>query len=172
MKKTESNTLQEKSYTTVLLLSQTPDEVFDAINNVSEWWSESIEGTTNKLNAEFLQYYRDIHIAKMKIVDFVPGQSITWHVLDSHFSFTKVENEWKNTRIHFDISRKGNKTQLLFMHEGLVPQYECYDVCHDAWGDLIKISLRNLITTGKGNPNPKEEDIFNPVLTKRWKLSN
>jgi len=165
MKKTEN-----KSFSTTLLLTQTPKEVFDAINNVRGWWSESIEGITDQLNAEFLQYYRDIHIAKMKIVEFIPGKKVIWLVLDSHFNFTKVRSEWKETKICFEISRKGNKTQLLFTHLGLVPQYECYDVCNDAWNDLINISLRGLITTGKGHANPKEDDVFNPKQSKRWKL--
>jgi hypothetical protein len=166
MKKTEN-----KSFSTALLITQTPTEVFDAINNVRGWWSESIEGITDQLNAEFLQYYRDIHIAKMKIVEFIPDKKVIWLVLDSRFNFTKVKSEWKETKICFEISRKGNKTQLLFTHLGLVPQYECYDVCNDAWNDLINISLRGLITTGKGHANPKEDDVFNPKQSKRWKLS-
>jgi hypothetical protein len=171
MKKTESKTLQDKSFTTTLLVTQSPKEVFDAINNVRGWWSESIEGTTDQLNAEFLQYYRDIHIAKMKIAELIPGKKVTWLVLDSRFSFTKIKSEWKDTKICFEISRKGDKTQLLFTHLGLVPQYECYDVCNDAWSDLINISLRGLITTGKGHPNPKEDSSFNPKQAKRWKLA-
>lgn len=166
MKKTEN-----KSFSTTLLITQTPKKVFDAINNVRGWWSESIEGITDQLDAEFLQYYRDIHIAKMKIVEFIPGEKVIWLVLDSHFNFTKVKSEWKETKICFEISRKGNKTQLLFTHLGLVPQYECYDVCNDAWNDLINISLRGLITTGKGHANPKEDDVFNPKKSRRWKLS-
>ena len=172
MKNTASRALQDKSFTASLSVTQSPEEVFDAINNVRGWWSESIEGMTDQLDAEFLQYYRDIHIAKMKIAEFIPGKKVTWLVLDSHFSFTKVKKEWKDTKICFEISRKGNKTQLLFTHLGLVPEYECYDVCNDAWSDLINISLRGLITAGKGHPNPKEEDGFNPKQAKRWKLSH
>lgn len=169
MKKTERAS-KDKSFTITLLVTQTPEEVFEAINNVRGWWSESIEGITDQPNAQFLQYYRDIHIAKMKIAEFIPGKKVSWQVLDSHFSFTKIESEWKGTRICFEISRKDNKTQLLFTHLGLVPQYECYDVCNDAWNQLINISLRSLITNGKGHPNPKEDSSFNPQQVKRWKL--
>jgi hypothetical protein len=35
----------------------------------------------------------------------------------------------------------------------LVPQFECYDSCSDAWGGYVKGSLRSLITKGKGWPN-------------------
>jgi hypothetical protein len=40
----------------------------------------------------------------------------------------------------------------------------------DAWTNYIKNSLRSLITTGKGQPNPKEGDGFNAEIVKKWKL--
>ncbi|OXM45754.1 hypothetical protein CFP71_38230 [Amycolatopsis thailandensis] len=35
----------------------------------------------------------------------------------------------------------------------LVPEYECFDVCHKAWTFYVGTSLRDLITTGEGQPN-------------------
>jgi hypothetical protein len=35
----------------------------------------------------------------------------------------------------------------------MVPAYECYSDCSNAWGSLINGSLRKLITTGKDQPN-------------------
>lgn len=157
-------------FTTTLLVDQTPEEVFNAINNVRGWWSEEIEGSTDKLNAEFLYHYKDVHISKMKIVEFIPGKKVVWLVLDNHFNFIKDESEWKGTKVSFEISEKGNKTQLLFTHIGLVPEYECYNVCYDGWSNYINKSLRSLITTGKGQPNPKEGEGFNSQLAEKWKL--
>jgi hypothetical protein len=56
----------------------------------------------------------------------------------------------------FEIAEKKNQTQVRFTHLGLVPAYECYDICFDAWSGYIGKSLRNLIATGKGQPNPRE----------------
>lgn len=142
-------------FTATLLVDQTPKQVFDAINNVRGWWSEEIEGGTNKLNDEFKYHYEDVHRCKMKIIELVPNEKVVWHVLDNYFKFTKDKNEWKDTKIIFEISQQDNKTQLRFTHLGLVPQYECYEICRDAWTNYIQNSLRNLITTGKGQPNGK-----------------
>lgn len=72
---------------------------------------------------------------------------------------------------HFRNFQERKKTQLLFTHDGLVPDYECYSICNDAWTSYIKGSLKNLITKGKGNPNTKEKGL-NTELIEKWKLSN
>ena len=76
-------------------------------------------------------------------------------MLNNYFKFTKDKTEWTGTKIIFDISQKDGKTQLVFTHKGLVPSYECFEICRDAWTNYIQNSLRNLITTGKGQPNGK-----------------
>lgn len=62
----------ENDFTTTIKVDQTPKQVFDAVNNVRGWWSQEIEGSTDKLNSEFKYHYRDVHICKMKIVEFIP----------------------------------------------------------------------------------------------------
>ena len=163
--------MKTSNFTTALLVDETPEEVFNAVNNVRGWWSQEIEGDTDKLNAEFIYQYKDVHISKMKITEFVPGKKITWLVMENYFNFTNDKNEWKGNKIIFEIAQKGDKTELQFTQEGLVPAYECYDVCHDAWTNYIQKSLRSLIATGKGQPNPKGEDAeFNEELIKKWSL--
>ncbi|MEI3802829.1 MULTISPECIES: SRPBCC family protein [unclassified Chitinophaga] len=143
-------------FNTILLADQTPAEVFNAINNVRGWWSENIEGGTTRLNDEFTYQFKDVHKCTMKLIEVIPDKKAVWLVLDNYFNFTEDKTEWTGTKIEFEISEKENKTQLHFTHRGLVPAYECYNICFDAWTHYINDSLRNLITTGKGQPNPKE----------------
>jgi hypothetical protein len=75
---------------------------------------------------------------------------------DSQLNFLKDKQEWTNTRISFELSNVGNKTQIRFTHFGLVPNYECYDACSDAWTDYLQDSLMPLINSGKGQPSKKE----------------
>ena len=142
-----------KDFTTTILVDNTQEEVFNAINNVRGWWSEEIEGSTDKLNSEFDYHYEDVHRCKIKVIELVPNKKIVWSVLDNYFKFTKDKSEWKGTKIIFEIAKKDNKTEMRFTHQGLVPAYECYEICRDAWTGYIQKSLRNFITTGKGQPN-------------------
>ena len=147
------NALDNQNFTTTLLVDQTSREVFNAVNNVRGWWSQAIEGSTGKLGAEFQYQYQDVQCCTFKITEFVPDKKVVWHVVDNYFNFVKDKNEWIGTDVVFEIAKKGDKTEVHFTHVGLVPAYECYGVCSDAWGSYIAGSLRDLITTGKGQPN-------------------
>jgi len=146
-------------FTTTLLVQQAPEEVFNAIANVRGWWSENIEGGTEKLNDEFTYSYKDVHVCKMKLIEVIPNKKVAWLVVDNYFNFTKDKSEWKGTTVRFEISEKDNTTQLCFTHQGLVPEYECFDICSNAWSHYIQQSLRSLITTGNGQPNAQENKI-------------
>jgi len=145
-----------KDYTTSFSVDETPQQVFAAINNVRGWWSGEIDGRTDKLGAEFTYRYQDVHRSTQRITELVPGKKVVWHVLDAKINFVKDKAEWNGTDIIFEITKKGNKTELRFTHVGLVPAIECYGKCAGAWGFYINDSLRSLITTGKGDPNPTE----------------
>jgi hypothetical protein len=149
--------MPNQNYTATILVDQSEKEAFEAIRNVRGWWSEEVEGSTAKVGDAFKYRYQDAHRCTMKLVELVPSNRIAWLVTDNYFNFTEDKAEWKNTKIVFDIVNSGDKTEIQFTHEGLVPTYECYSVCSDAWGTYIRGSLKSLIATGKGSPNPREK---------------
>lgn len=149
--------MEKQDFTTTLLVDPSPKEAFDAINNVRGWWSEEIEGPTAQLGDEFKYHYEDVHISKMQIIESVPNEKVVWLVKENYFKFTKDKSEWTGTKISFDISPKDGKTQIVFTHIGLVPQYECFPICRDAWTTYIQQSLKSLITTKRGTPNGKDK---------------
>ena len=151
--------MKNQNYTATFTVDQPPEKVFAAINNPRGWWSEEIDGSTDKSGAKFTYHYQDVHRCTFKITEFVPGKKVVWHVLANQFNFTKDKSEWTDTDVVFEIARNGDKTEVHFTHVGLVPDYECYDVCSDAWGTYIKRSLRDLITKGKGQPNPLDKVV-------------
>jgi hypothetical protein len=156
--------MQTQDFTTTILVDQTPQQVFNAINNPRAWWSEEIDGSTDKLTDVFNYHFEDIHRCQLKVIELIPNKKAVWLVLDNYFKpgiFEDVSHielinnkaEWVGTKISFDISEKDNKTQLRFTHLGLVPEYECFEVCVNGWTHYIRESLFALITTGKGQPN-------------------
>ena len=142
--------MKTSDFTTTISVDQTPQEAFNAINNVRDWWPGEIEGNTTKLNGEFSYRYKKMHYSNQKLVEVIPGKKVVWLVTESSLNFVENKSEWTGTKIIFEISEKGNKTQVRFTHQGLVPQFECFDACSNAWTDIIRDGLRELITTGKG----------------------
>ena len=85
------------SFTAAFAVDQTPEQVFQAINNVRGWWSEDIEGDADKAGNEFTYRYQDAHRCRIKVTELVSGEKIAWHVLDNYFDFTHDKAEWKDT---------------------------------------------------------------------------
>ena len=145
--------MKKQDFTTSFTVDQSPEEVFKAVNNVRGWWSGEVNGDTGRLGAEFTYHYKDMHKTTQKVTEFVPGKKVVWHVTDAELSFVKDKTEWTGTDIVFEIARKDGKTELRFTHLGLVPEFECYGGCSGAWGSLVEGNLRNLIATGKNQPD-------------------
>ena len=145
--------MKKDGFTTSVTVDQTPNEVFTAINNVRGWWSGEIDGDADRPGAEFTYRYKDMHRSTQQVTEFVPGKKVVWHVTDAQLTFAKDKTEWIGTDIVFEIARKNGKTELRFTHVGLVPAFECYGGCSGAWGALVEGNLRNLITTGKNQPD-------------------
>jgi len=147
--------MSNKDFTTTILVDQTAKEAFNAINSVSGWWTENVEGGANKLNGVFTTHFGETFIT-MKVVELVPGKKVVWLVTDCYKHWLKGnKTEWTGTKISFEISPKGKKTEVRFTHHGLIPKLECFDGCSNAWGEYIQQSLLSLITTGKGNADAK-----------------
>jgi len=153
----EELSMYSQNYTTTFTVDQTPKEAFSAINNVRGWWSGEIDGSTGKLGDVFTYRYEDVHYSKQKITEFIPNKRVVWTVLDSKLNFIKDKTEWNGTKVVFEVSRKGAKTEVRFTHQGLLPEVECFDACSNAWGSYVNGSLKNLITKGKGQPNKLEK---------------
>ena len=160
-----------KSFTTSITVDKDISSTFNSIKNFRAWWSEEIKGKTDQLNETFFYHYKDVHLCKIKLIEMVADKKLVYQVIDNEFNFTKDKTEWINTKMIFDLSTEGGKTKIVFTHDGLVPEYECYNVCHDAWTGYIQGSSKSYIETGKGRPNGKEGGL-NAELVEKWGLPN
>ncbi|MDG3583890.1 SRPBCC domain-containing protein [Galbibacter pacificus] len=140
------------SFTTSFTVNKTAEEVYEAVNNVRDWWLEDIQGSTGKLNGEFKFFVDGKLQFHFRIIEMLPFERVVWLVVDQNFANTEKQ-EWKGTTLLFEISEQGGQTQLRFTHQGLVPPFDCYKTCQNAWQNYINISLHNLIVEGKGQPN-------------------
>jgi Activator of Hsp90 ATPase homolog 1-like protein len=142
--------MKSQNYTATIEVTNSPHDVFNHMNDVSKWWSKEYEGSSTKLNDEFIIRSGDRHYSKQKLVEVIPDKKVVWLVTDSKLNWIeKDKTEWTNTRMIFEITKKGDKTVLHFTHEGLVPEKECFARCEQGWNMLIKERLFNFIIKGE-----------------------
>src|ERR671925_774503 len=104
--------MKNQHFSVTFLVDKSPEEVFNAVNNVRGWWSELVEGGTEKLNDEFVYRHKEFHYSKQKLTEVIPNKKVVWLVTDSSLSFIDEKDEWTGTSIIFDISNKAQKTEL------------------------------------------------------------
>ncbi len=149
--------MSEQDYTTTIRVPAAPADVTTAVADVRGWWGADVQGGTSRVGDVFDYDVDGIHHSRIRVEEAVPGERVVWRVLENHLAFVQDQSEWVDTTIRFDLSP--------VTHVGLVPSYECYDVCFDAWGFYIRTSLDELIRTGVGRPHrsgengPREEDV-------------
>lgn len=133
--------MNEQSLTLSITVNRTPQEAFDAINDVRGWWTGEIEGRTDTLGARFTYSHGDAHRSTHEITELSPGEKIVWHVVESRLGFTANKEEWNGTDVVFEIERKGDATEVKFTHVGLVPEIECHEKCSRAWTYFVREKL-------------------------------
>src|SRR5690606_16447164 len=143
-----------KNFTVTFMVDKSPAQVFNVVTNVRGWWhglfDEEIIGNTAELNEEFtFRAGGGVHYSKMKLIEQVPDKKVVWLVTDSELSFIEKKDEWVDTKVIFDISRKGDQTQVTFTHEGLSTDVECYDRCSAAWQMYLNQKFLPLIQSPK-----------------------
>lgn len=136
----------------VVEVNKTPEETYQAINNVRAWWTGCIVGDATKVGNIWIYCYPNIHFTKFKVAQLVPGKKVVWHVLDSYIDIDGDKEEWNNTDVVFDITKTRTGTEIVFTHIGLVPNFACYEGCKEGWSFYINESLPSYIRTGKGDP--------------------
>jgi hypothetical protein len=148
--------MENQNYNATITVSQSATEVFKSINSVSKWWTENLEGDSENLNGVFTVDFGDKNFVTHKLIEVIPNKKVVWLVTDCYLSWFKDKTEWTNTKMSFEISTKGNSTEISFTHIGLVPEVECYDMCVKGWDQYIKGSLFKLVTEGTGQPQKKK----------------
>lgn len=143
---------EETSYFATYLIEKSPATVFNAIGEVSNWWTPDFKGASKSLGDEFEVSFADIHYSKHRVVESIPFKRIIWLVTDSKLSFVKDQKEWVGTKNIFEIATENGKTRLTFTHLGLQPPLECFENCTKGWQQFIEGSLLPYILTGKGKP--------------------
>lgn len=128
-----------------------PEKVYEKIFDVSKWWSKRVEGNTKSGNI-FIAGFKGGDWYKIKVEEDLNNKKIVWNVIDAEQVWHDKHKEWVNTKIIWEVLPLKNGSQVNMTHQGLVPEFECYEKCSVAWDFLLKESLFKYLTEGTGLP--------------------
>lgn len=130
--------MDNKNFQFSFITPKNKSEVFAYLINPENWWAglfdETIVGKSIAVNDEFSFRAGDgVHYSNQKLIVLEADKKIVWEITESNLSFLKNTSEWTGTKISFDIEQEGDQTKVTFTHQGLVPEFECYGSCSNAW---------------------------------------
>lgn len=145
--------MSEQSYSFELLVSVRPELVFNAITKeIDKWWTTS-SNEASQVGDKLTVRFGETTYKVMNVTKSIKNQSISWEVTEAnidHEDFSKTD-EWVGTTINWKIEQSSNGSKVVFLHEGLVPTFECYNACQGGWNYFLE-SLKDFLNTGKGKP--------------------
>lgn len=142
-----------KDYNKSIIINKPASAVYAAITgHIQHWWSNDLTGTAAHTGDSFTISFGETR-KTFNIEKATPDKQVIWKCVKAHIDMRSLKNkaEWAGTRLIWTLSAVGQRTTLSFLHEGLNPDFECYDMCKVAWNEFLA-SLKAYLTTGKGKP--------------------
>ncbi len=135
---------------------QTLYDQFATQEGVQHWWTKFCEMDARVGGQAEFRFPKAGFFAKVKILKLEPPQYVGWECIDQthpeRLGFNDL-HDWIGTKMTFQIEPvAGDKSKLTFTHVGLAP-LECAEACSSSWSYFLNQSLRQYLTTGKGEPD-------------------
>jgi len=136
------------SYTTSIEINSTKEAVFQAISkDLKNWWGRQ-DIPIDKSGIIFKVAWGEPW-DQFKVTEYVENKCIVWECIDANQKINGlegVEKEWVGTKIHWELHELNEQRTLLkFRHEGLVPEFVCFDFCSESWERFLHGSLMNYL---------------------------
>jgi len=142
-------------YKQSFIIKANPAMVYAALTTprgLRGWWTQDCDITAEvggTIHFRFGRTHKEMRIERLE-----PNREVRWLCTGAHIDVNHLthKDEWVSTQIVFRLTPDGNgHTRLVFEHLGLVPAFECYDLCSDGWRYFLN-SLQQFVETGHGTP--------------------
>jgi hypothetical protein len=142
--------MEKNDFTSSISAKISAYEAVKKISNVPSWWGVTFTGSSEKQNDHFIAKMGGDSFFNFTVAELIPDKRVVWLVTDCNMPWYSDKKEWANTRLIFDLSENNGMTEVIFTHEGLTPDVECYKDCEPGWTHWIKTSLFSYFNSGTG----------------------
>lgn len=118
------------------------------------WWTTDTQGESKVGGVLQFRFHSGGTLLggfDMKVLDLQANKRVQWEVVDG-------PAEWIGTKVSFDLQQDGAFCMVLFKHQGWKEPVEFMHHCSTKWA-IYLMSLKSLVETGKGSPNPNDVRI-------------
>ena len=135
------------------------EEVYRALitrEGLAAWWTTETRAESKvggALHFGFTAGGTELGAFDMKVLELQPDARVLWQVLGG-------PEEWVDTKISWELKQEGEYAIVLFEHQGWKEPAEFMAHCSTKWA-IFLMSLKSLLETGTGSPNPHDVQISN-----------
>ena len=143
------------SYTREIIVSNTPSEAYRALTaGFNKWWTTGCNPISE--TGDRITFCFGSTSWVMRANRLVPDNYVELECIEAHHVHeglpSSILKEWEGTKLQWQIKKHGDETKIVFVHEGLVPSLDCYDVCRQGWDYFFVSSLKQYLDTGEASP--------------------
>jgi hypothetical protein len=134
--------------------SPSPDATYQALTTIeglSGWWTQDTQGESDV--GGVVQFRFGAGGFDMKVLELDPAKHVLWEVVDG-------PEEWIGTNVSWNLKQEGDYTVILFKHQGWKEPVQFMHHCSTKWAVFL-LSLKALLETGQGSPDPNDVKIDN-----------
>lgn len=141
-------------------IKSSPEKVYGALatrEGLAAWWTRDTQGDGKLGSALNFRFHNpagaEIGGFDMKVLELQPSKRVLWQV-------TGGPDEWIGTKISWELKQEDDHVIVLFKNLGWKEAAEFMHHCSTKWA-MFLMSLKSLLETGKGAPNPQDVKIDN-----------
>lgn len=131
------------------------DQVYRALttrDGLAGWWTSNTEGEGDQVGS-IIKFRFGAGGFDMKVSALTEPTHVVWELADG-------PEEWMGTTINWELKQDGDYVIVLFKHRDWREEVEFMHHCSTKWA-IFLMSLKALIETGKGTPDPFDVKIDN-----------
>ena len=152
--------MSEDNYTREIVVSCVPSAAYRALTQgFDKWWTPSsspVFDLDDTVTFKFEPTYWTMRATKL-----LPNELVELTCIDAHHIHEglpdSILKEWEGTKLKWLLKPDGDKTKIIFIHEGLTPKLDCYEICEMGWDHFFVNSLKEHLEKGEGVSGAIEE---------------
>ncbi len=156
-------------YSVAIDVAKSPGVVFNHIIDLKRWWVEEFLGDNINPDAEFELRAGEGHSSKNKVIEFVPNKKFAWMTTGSR---READNfDWTGTKMIFELTPKGNNTEIKFTYDGVVLENEkerLKEICDYCIRNLLYNYLESFTATIEVTKSPQEVFKIITLDVSKW----